>query len=57
LQDLATNGIHNTSEIMRLGELGEILIKDYRATAKKEVAKGKYWPSLAPEQQEKIIKY
>jgi hypothetical protein len=54
---LAEDGVHNTSEIMRLGELGEILITDYRATAKKEVAKGKYWPSLNPEQQEKLIRY
>lgn len=57
LKDLAANGVHNTSEIMRLGELGEILIKDYRATAKKKLATGKYWPSLTPEQQEKLIRY
>jgi len=42
---------------MRLGELGEILIKDYRETTKKELATGKYWPSLTPEQQEKLIRY
>jgi len=42
---------------MRLGELGEILIKDYRETAKKELVTEKYWPSLTPEQQEKLIRY
>jgi len=57
LQDLATNGIHNTSEIMRLGELGEILLRDYRETAKKEVSKGKSWSSLDYEQQQLLINY
>ena len=42
---------------MRLGELGEILIKDYRETTKKELASGKHWSSLTPEQQEKLIRY
>ena len=57
LQDLATNGIHNTSEIMRLCELGEILLRDYRETAKKEVSKGKSWSSLDYEQQQRLINY
>ncbi|CAG8465651.1 11094_t:CDS:2 [Paraglomus occultum] len=55
--DLAENGVHNTSEIMRLCELGEILIRDYRETDKKELAIGKHWLSLTPEQQEKLIRY
>src|SRR5438128_8820154 len=41
LKDLAEDGVHNTSELMRLGELGEILIRDYRETAKREEFKGK----------------
>src|SRR5215216_7083857 len=57
LKDLADNGVHNTSEIMRLCELGEILLRDYRETAKKEVVKGKDWGGLSWREKEKLAKY
>jgi|SRR5215211_3987069 len=57
LKDLADNGVHNTSEIMRLCELGEILLRDYRETAKKEVVKGKDWGVLSWREKEKLAKY
>jgi len=42
---------------MRLRELADILIKDYRETAKQEIKKGKSWNSLSEEQQQRLIRY
>jgi len=42
---------------MRLCELGEILLRDYRETAKKEEFKGKDWGVLSWREKEKLAKY
>lgn len=57
LKDLADNGVHNTSELMRLSELAHILITDYRETAKREEFKGKRWPSLTEKKKQEFIKF
>ena len=49
--------IHGIVDIMRLRELADILIKDYRETAKQEIKKGKSWNSLSEEQQQRLIRY
>jgi hypothetical protein len=42
---------------MRLEQLANQLIKDYRETVKSEVKKGKYWNSLDYDEQQRLMKY
>ena len=54
---MTDNGVHDTSELMRLSELAWILIKDYRETAKGEEFKGRRWNSLSEKKKQEFIKF
>ena len=56
-QDLNQNSFSDIIQIMKLRESADNLIRDYWATAKKEISQGKSWNILSEEQQTKLIKH
>jgi len=57
LQDLTHHGINDIIEVMRLRELANNLITDYRTTARNEIRKGKGWNTLTEEEKDRLIRY